>query len=167
VNGREVTVDRPPMSRLLDVLREDLGLTGTKEGCGEGECGACTVLLDGAPVCSCLVPLAQARGREVRTIESLGGDHPLQRAFVEEGGAQCGACTPGMIMAALALPLNPTLKQVRAGLAGNLCRCTGYEAIYRAIRKKPSAVSRQPSADGREPIAGSREPEAGSREPAE
>jgi aerobic-type carbon monoxide dehydrogenase small subunit (CoxS/CutS family) len=142
VNGRAVSVDRPPMTRLLDVLREDLGLTGTKEGCGEGECGACTVLLDGAPVCSCLVPLAQARGREVRTIESLGGDHPLQRAFVREGGAQCGACTPGMIMAALALPSKPTPRQVRAGLAGNLCRCTGYEAIYRAIRS---------AADGGEP----------------
>ena len=153
VNGREVTVDRPPMTRLLDVLREDLGLTGTKEGCGEGECGACTVLLDGAPVSSCLVPLAQARGREVRTIESLGGDHPLQRAFVEEGGAQCGACTPGMIMAALALPAKPTRAQVRAGLAGNLCRCTGYEAIYRAISRQPSAVSRQASADGEEPKA--------------
>jgi carbon-monoxide dehydrogenase small subunit len=155
------------------VLREDLGLTGTKEGCGEGECGACTVLLDGAPVCSCLVPLAQARGREVRTIESLGGDHLLQRAFVEEGGAQCGACTPGMIMAALALPPKPTLKQVRTGLAGNLCRCTGYEAIYRAIRKpeagsrEPEAGSRKPEAGSREPEAGSGKPEAGSREPGE
>ena len=135
VNGRAVAVDRPPMARLLEVLREDLGLTGTKEGCGEGECGACTVLLDGQPVCSCLVPLAQARGRDVRTIESLGGDHPLQRAFVEEGGAQCGACTPGMIMAALALPRRPTLDQVRTGLAGNLCRCTGYESIYRAVNR--------------------------------
>jgi carbon-monoxide dehydrogenase small subunit len=116
------------------------------------------VLLDGAPVCSCLVPLAQARGREVRTIESLGGDHPLQRAFVEEGGAQCGACTPGMIMAALALPPNPTLKQVRVGLAGNLCRCTGYEAIYRAISRQPSAVSEEPSAVSKEPSAVSRQP---------
>ena len=133
LNGRVVTVDAHPMARLLDVLREDLGLTGTKEGCGEGECGACTVLLDGAPVCSCLVPLAHARGREVRTIESLGGDHPLQRAFVAEGGAQCGACTPGMIMAALALPAHATRERIRQGLAGNLCRCTGYEAIYRAV----------------------------------
>ena len=153
VNGREVTVDRPPMARLLDVLREDLGLTGTKEGCGEGECGACTVLLDGDPVCSCLVPLAQVRGREVVTIEGLGGDHPLQRAFVEEGGAQCGACTPGMIMAAVALPKHATLAQVRTGLAGNLCRCTGYEAIYRAIRKQPIADSRKPIADSGEPEA--------------
>ncbi len=133
LNGQPVTVGAHPMARLLDVLREDLGLTGTKEGCGEGECGACTVLLDGAPVCSCLVPLAQARGREVRTIEGLGGDHPLQRAFVAEGGAQCGACTPGMIMAALALPEQPSREEIRRGLAGNLCRCTGYEAIYRAV----------------------------------
>jgi carbon-monoxide dehydrogenase small subunit/xanthine dehydrogenase small subunit len=160
VNGREVTVDRPPMTRLLDVLREDLRLTGTKEGCGEGECGACTVLLDGDPVCSCLVPLAQVRGREVVTIEGLGGDHPLQRAFVEEGGAQCGACTPGMIMAALALPPKPTRQQVRTGLAGNLCRCTGYEAIYRAIQRKPSAVSRQPSDVRRQPTPDGRKPKA-------
>jgi len=133
LNGQPVSVDGHPMARLLDVLREDLGLTGTKEGCGEGECGACTVLLDGAPVCSCLVPLAHARGREVRTIEALGGDHALQRAFVAEGGAQCGACTPGMIMAALALPEKPSREEIRRGLAGNLCRCTGYEAIYRAV----------------------------------
>jgi len=135
VNGRAVTLDRPPMVRLLDVLREDLGLTGTKEGCGEGECGACTVLLEGEAVCSCLVPLAHARGREVVTIEGVPADHPLKRAFVEEGGAQCGICTPGMIMAALALPPKPSLERVRTGLAGNLCRCTGYEAIYRAVRK--------------------------------
>jgi len=135
VNGRPVEVDRHPMARLLDALREDLGLTGTKEGCGEGECGACTVLLDGRPVCSCLVPLAHARGKEVLTIEGLGGDHPLQRAFVAEGGVQCGACTPGMIMAALALPGNADRERIRRGLAGNLCRCTGYEAIYRAVRR--------------------------------
>jgi carbon-monoxide dehydrogenase small subunit len=146
VNGQAVAVDRHPMARLLDVLREDLGLTGTKEGCGEGECGACTVLLDGEPVCSCLVPLAHARGREVLTIEGLGGDHPLQRAFVEEGGAQCGACTPGMIMAALALPPRASRQRIREGLAGNLCRCTGYDAIVRAVEK--AAVGRQPSAVG-------------------
>ena len=153
LNGGAVEVDAHPMARLLDVLREDLRLTGTKEGCGEGECGACTVLLDGDPVCSCLVPLAHARGREVVTIEGLGGDHPLQRAFVEEGGAQCGICTPGMIMAALALPAKPSLAQVRTGLAGNLCRCTGYEAIYRAIRKQPTADSRKPIAESRKPGA--------------
>lgn len=135
VNGQAVTLDRPPMVRLLDVLREDLHLTGTKEGCGEGECGACTVLLDGAPVCSCLVPLAQARGCEVVTIEGVPADHPLKRSFVEEGGVQCGICTPGMILAAMALPAKPSLDAVRTGLAGNLCRCTGYEAIYRAVRK--------------------------------
>jgi len=146
LNGRAVTVDAHPMARLLDVLREDLGLTGTKEGCGEGECGACTVLLDGAPVCSCLVPLAHARGREVRTIESLGGDHPLQRAFVAEGGAQCGACTPGMIMAALALPEHPTRERIRQGLAGNLCRCTGYEAIYRAVERAANETAAAPGA---------------------
>ncbi len=135
LNSAIVDIDAHPMKRLLDVLREECGLTGTKEGCGEGECGACTVLIDEAPVCACLVPFAQVRGASVTTIEGLGGDHPLQRAFAEEGGAQCGICTPGMIMAALALGEKPSLKKVREGLAGNLCRCTGYEAIYRAVRK--------------------------------
>ncbi|OGT99613.1 MAG: hypothetical protein A2085_09755 [Gemmatimonadetes bacterium GWC2_71_10] len=121
------------MKRLLDVLREECGLTGTKEGCGEGECGACTVLLDGEPVCACLVPFAQAREADVLTIEGLGGEHPLQRAFVIEGGTQCGMCTPGMILAAYALGPNPSIEKVRVGLAGNLCRCTGYEGIYRSI----------------------------------
>lgn len=142
VNGQAVTLDRAPMARLLDVLREDLHLTGTKEGCGEGECGACTVLLDGEPVCSCLVPLAQARGRDVVTIEGVPADHPLKRAFVEEGGAQCGMCTPGMIMAALSLPAHPSTDAVRNGLAGNLCRCTGYEAIYRAVLKVAAGHAR-------------------------
>jgi carbon-monoxide dehydrogenase small subunit/xanthine dehydrogenase small subunit len=123
------------MKRLLDVLREECGLTGTKEGCGEGECGACTVLLDGQPVNSCLVPFAQVRGSKVRTIEGFKGKHALQETFVTEGGAQCGICTPGMILAAAALRKNATLEEVRVGLAGNLCRCTGYEGIYRAIRK--------------------------------
>jgi aerobic-type carbon monoxide dehydrogenase small subunit (CoxS/CutS family) len=122
------------MKRLLDVLREDCALTGTKEGCGEGECGACTVLVDGVPVNSCLVPAAQVDGVRVTTIEGLGGRHPLQDAFVEYGGAQCGICTPGMIMAAVALGRKPTLEQIKIGLAGNLCRCTGYSAIYRSIR---------------------------------
>ena len=133
VNGRDVEVDAPPMTRLLDALRLHCELTGTKEGCGEGECGACTVLLDGEPVCSCLVPIAHADGVDVTTIEGLGGDHPLQRAFAEHGAAQCGICTPGMIMAALTLPPSPTLDDVRFALAGNICRCTGYQAIYRAI----------------------------------
>lgn len=134
LNGAAIAIDAHPMKRLLDVLREECGLTGTKEGCGEGECGACTVLVDGDPVCACLVPFVQVRDSAVMTIESLGGDHPLQRAFVREGGAQCGICTPGMIMAALPLGSKPSITKIRKGLAGNLCRCTGYEAIYRAVR---------------------------------
>src|SRR4051794_5500723 len=133
LNGKTTRVDVHPLKRLLDVLREDCGLTGTKEGCGEGECGACTVLVDGVPVNSCLVPVAQIAGARVTTIEGLAGRHPLQQAFVEHGGAQCGICTPGMILAAVALGKNPTLDQMKAGLAGNLCRCTGYSAIYRSI----------------------------------
>jgi aerobic-type carbon monoxide dehydrogenase small subunit (CoxS/CutS family) len=141
LNGRDTSVDAHPMARLLDVLREDLGLTGTKEGCGEGECGACTVLIDGEAVCACLVPLAQVEGASVTTIEGLGDDHPLQHAFMDEVGAQCGICTPGMIMAALPLLDGDgkggrvALGQIKSALAGNLCRCTGYEAIYRAILK--------------------------------
>jgi len=135
LNGTAVNVRAHPMKRLLDVLREDCGLTGTKEGCGEGECGACTVLIDGAAVNACLVPVAQVRGRKVLTIEGLRGRHPLQGAFVTEGGAQCGICTPGMIMAAAALPRNATAEDVKHGLAGNICRCTGYTGIYRAIEK--------------------------------
>ena len=134
VNGRRRRLDVHPMKRLLDVLREDFGLTGTKEGCGEGECGACTVLLDGAPVNACLVPVVQAERASVTTIEGLGGRHPLQHAFIEHGGAQCGICTPGMILAAIALGRKPSLRQIRVGLAGNLCRCTGYAAIYRSIQ---------------------------------
>jgi aerobic carbon-monoxide dehydrogenase small subunit len=134
LNGKQVDVRAPAMKRLLDVLREDCGLTGTKEGCGEGECGACTVLLDGRAVNACLVPFGQVRGRSVKTIEGLRGRHPLQQAFVTEGGTQCGICTPGMIMAAAALPHDATLDEVRTGLAGNLCRCTGYMGIYRAIQ---------------------------------
>ncbi|MGI8498007.1 MAG: (2Fe-2S)-binding protein [Gemmatimonadaceae bacterium] len=134
LNGQSREIDAHPLKRLLDVLREDCGLTGTKEGCGEGECGACTVLVDGVPLCSCLVPFAQVNGADVLTIEGLGGDHPLQRAFTEQGGAQCGICTPGMIMAALVLEPDAPLDSVRSALAGNLCRCTGYEAIYRAIQ---------------------------------
>ena len=133
LNGAPAEVDAHPMARLLDVLREECGLTGTKEGCGEGECGACTVLVDGEAVCSCLVPFTQVEGATVQTIEGLGGEHPLQRAFASLGGAQCGICTPGMIMTALTLGPRPTLDEVRTKLAGNLCRCTGYEAIYRAV----------------------------------
>jgi aerobic-type carbon monoxide dehydrogenase small subunit (CoxS/CutS family) len=122
------------MKRLLDVLRDDCHLTGTKEGCGEGECGACTVIVDDRAVNACLVPLAQVEGSTVTTIEGLKGRHPLQAAFAEQGGTQCGICTPGMVMAAVALGPNPTLDEVRVGLAGNLCRCTGYQGIYRAIK---------------------------------
>ncbi len=149
LNGKAVDVRAHPMKRLLDVLREDCGLTGTKEGCGEGECGACTVLLDGQAVNSCLVPLAQVRGREVVTIEGLEGRHPLQHAFAAEGGTQCGICTPGMIMAAAALPKNATLAEVRAGLAGNICRCTGYVGVYRAIKKAGSSDGEPPAKTAR------------------
>jgi len=135
VNGKQLEVDAHPMSRLLDVLREQLLLTGTKEGCGEGECGACTVLIDGKPVNSCLIPVAQAQGAKLKTIEGLKGKHPLQEQFIKQNGAQCGMCTPGMIMAAIPLGKKPSLQVVREGLAGNICRCTGYEAIYRAVRK--------------------------------
>ena len=136
LNGQARETDAHPLRRLLDVLREDFGLTGTKEGCGEGECGACTVLVDGEPIVSCLVPCAQVEGAEVVTIEGLSGDHPLQSAIMREVGAQCGICTPGVVLAALPLvesPRQPTLAKVREALAGNLCRCTGYEAIHRAV----------------------------------
>jgi len=147
LNGRSVRLRLHPLRRLLDCLREDCALTGTKEGCGEGECGACTVLVDGAPVNACLVPVAQVGGANVMTIEGLRGRHPLQRAFVEHGGAQCGICTPGMIMAAVSLGRNPTLDRMKTGLAGNLCRCTGYSAIYRSIaavstRTNPATIGR-------------------------
>jgi carbon-monoxide dehydrogenase small subunit len=134
LNGAAVEVDAHPMKRLLDLLREECALTGTKEGCGEGECGACTVLIDGVPVCSCLIPAAQAEGATVLTIEGLGDAHPLQRCFMDEVGAQCGICTPGMIMAACVLERGASLDDIRVGLAGNLCRCTGYSAIYRAVQ---------------------------------
>ena len=135
LNGKRVRVDAHPMTRLLDVLREQCELTGTKEGCGEGECGACTVLVDRRPVNSCLLPLAQVSGARVTTIEGLGGKHPLQDAFIEFGGAQCGICTPGMILAAIALGPKPSRDAIRTGLAGNICRCTGYAAIYESIER--------------------------------
>ena len=135
LNGKRATLDVHPLKRLLDVLREDCALTGTKEGCGEGECGACTVLVDGEIVVSCLVPFAQVEDHDVRTIEGIGDDHPLAHHFMNEAGAQCGICTPGMIMVACTLPPNAPLDEIRTALAGNLCRCTGYEAIYRAIAK--------------------------------
>jgi carbon-monoxide dehydrogenase small subunit len=137
VNGQSRRLNVHPMKRVLDVLREDLALTGTKEGCGEGECGACTVLIDELPVNSCLVPAAHLDGAEVVTIEGVGSEsrlHPLQNGFVIHGGAQCGICTPGMVLASVHLPRRATTKQMQEALAGNLCRCTGYEAIYRSIR---------------------------------
>jgi aerobic carbon-monoxide dehydrogenase small subunit len=139
VNGERSTVRAYPMERLLDVLRERLGLTGTKEGCGEGECGACSILMDGVLVDSCLVPVLQASGSSIVTIEGIEKDgrfRPLQEAFLECGGAQCGICTPGMIIAAVDL-LNktpqPTLDEIREGLSGNFCRCTGYIQIFEAV----------------------------------
>jgi aerobic carbon-monoxide dehydrogenase small subunit len=149
LNGKSRRLDVHPLKRLLDVLREDCGLTGTKEGCGEGECGACTVLVDGVAVNSCLVPAAHAAGTRVTTIEGLGGRHPLQHAFVEHGGAQCGICTPGMIMAAVALGKKPTRAAMRVGLAGNLCRCTGYTAIYRSIEASGDSKNRRDRGDRR------------------
>jgi carbon-monoxide dehydrogenase small subunit len=149
LNGKRTRVDAHPMTRLLDVLREHCRLTGTKEGCGEGECGACTVLVNGLPVNSCLIPLAHAGRTRVTTIEGLGGRHPLQRTFVALGGAQCGICTPGMIMAAVALGSRPTLARMRTGLAGNLCRCTGYSAIYRSIRRASGATRRHLTTNAR------------------
>jgi carbon-monoxide dehydrogenase small subunit len=155
VNGRRRAAAVPPMKRLLDVLREDLALTGTKEGCGEGECGACAVLLDGELVNSCLVPACQADGHAVRTVEGLAGAdgslHPIQQAFWEIGGAQCGICTPGMLLAAMALlerRPRPNEAEIRAALAGNLCRCTGYvkivEAVAVAARRCRAAPEREP-----------------------
>jgi aerobic carbon-monoxide dehydrogenase small subunit len=139
VNEEERTLQAYPMERLLDVLREQLQLTGTKEGCGEGECGACSVMLNGRIVNSCLVPVAQAAGAEIKTIEGVAnGDqlHAVQQAFIECGGAQCGICTPGMVLAAIDLLSrnpNPDEAEIRTGLAGNLCRCTGYMKIFESV----------------------------------
>jgi len=139
VNEEPRTLHAYPMERLLDVLREQLRLTGTKEGCGEGECGACSILIDGQIVNSCLVPVAQVEGASIQTIEGIATDdqlHAVQQAFIECGGAQCGICTPGMVMAAVNLldkiP-NPNEGEIRNGLAGNLCRCTGYIKIFEAV----------------------------------
>lgn len=139
VNGRLVTVRAHVMDRLLDVLRQELGLTGTKEGCGEGECGSCSVLMDGMLVNSCLIPVLQAKEADIVTIEGLASDerlHALQQAFLEYGGAQCGICTPGMVLAVyhlLSKNHQPTLEEIREGLSGNLCRCTGYMQIFEAV----------------------------------
>jgi carbon-monoxide dehydrogenase small subunit len=139
VNGRRTSLAVHPLSRLLDVLRRDLHLTGTKEGCGEGECGACSVLVNGQLVNSCLMPVLQVDGAAITTIEGVEQNdelHTVQQAFIRYGGAQCGICTPGMVLAAISLldrHPNPTEEQVRSGLAGNLCRCTGYMRIFEAV----------------------------------
>ena len=148
VNGKEACVRAHPMERLLDVLRHQLGLTGAKEGCGEGECGSCSVLLDGELVNSCLVPVLQAHGTKIVTIEGLaqGSElNALQRAFLDFGGAQCGICTPGIIMAAchlLAKTPHPNQEQINEGLSGNLCRCTGYAQICEAVAKAAEEAGR-------------------------
>ncbi len=139
VNGKRTMVDLPPMTRLIDVLRGPLGLTGTKEGCGEGECGSCTVLLDDEPVNACLVAIGQCGGRAVVTVEGLASDGqlaPVQRCLSDHGGAQCGICSPGVLLSAEALlrnQPNPTPKQIRDAISGNLCRCTGYERIVQSV----------------------------------
>ncbi len=151
-NGEPVTVQAPPMAPALTVLRDSLELTGTKNGCGEGECGACTILLDGKAVSSCLLPAAQLEGRQVLTIEGLsaadGALHPVQQAFVEAGAVQCGFCTPGMIMRSVAfLQENPEPSddEIARSIEGNLCRCTGYVKILEAIR---TAAARKPGGGG-------------------
>ena len=139
LNGHDVEVQAMPMERLIDVLREQLRMTGTKEGCGEGECGACTILVDGLPVNSCLIPVVQAEGTEITTVEGIAKDSrldPIQEAFIEYGAAQCGICTPGFIVVARALldkDPNPSDRAVREALSGNLCRCTGYQKIVEAV----------------------------------
>src|SRR6266852_4411982 len=140
VNGKPQTLHAYPMERLLDVLREQLRLTGTKEGCGEGECGACSVIIDGQIVNSCLVPVAQVEGCRIKTIEGIAlaedQPHAVQQAFIECGGAQCGICTPGMVLAAVNLlekNPSPNESEIRNGLAGNLCRCTGYMKIFESV----------------------------------
>ena len=152
VNGENRAVQTSPMKRLLDVLREDLRLTGTKEGCGEGECGSCSVRMNGELVNSCLVPVLQAEGADIQTVEGLGASgalHPLQQAFLDCGGAQCGICTPGMLMAAaqlLSINPQPSLAEIREGLAGNLCRCTGFIRIFDSVIAA-AAATQNPSSD--------------------
>jgi aerobic carbon-monoxide dehydrogenase small subunit len=151
INGKQATIEAPPMKRLLDVLREDLHLTGTKEGCGEGECGACAIILNGDLVNSCLIPALQAEGTKITTIEGIAIDerlHPIQQCFLENGGAQCGICTPGMILAThhlLEKNPQPTLLQIQEGLNGNLCRCTGYTRIFAAVEAAAKCRTMTPS----------------------
>jgi aerobic carbon-monoxide dehydrogenase small subunit len=151
VNGEQRRVQAFPMARLLDVLREEMHLTGTKEGCGEGECGACAVLMNGAIVTSCLIPAIEADGADIRTIEGIADGnqlHAVQNAFLECGGAQCGICTPGMVIAAVALlerHPHPNDAEIREGLAGNLCRCTGYRRIFAAVVRACESSSEKES----------------------
>ncbi|MBA4392156.1 MAG: ferredoxin [Desulfobacca sp.] len=141
LNSKETRFDGPPDRRVVDLLREDLGLTGTKEACGSGECGACTILVDGKPCLSCLMLAAQLAGRSITTIEGLAGGeglHPVQQAFIEQGAVQCGFCTPGMVLSALSLleeNATPSRSEIREGLSGNLCRCTGYQKIVDAVEE--------------------------------
>ncbi len=147
INDEHRIVQAPPMKRLLDVIREDLQLAGTKEGCGEGECGSCSVRMNGELVNSCLVPVIQAEGADIQTVEGLsrnGELHPVQQAFLQCGGAQCGICTPGMLMAAVQLidrNPHPSLVEIREGLAGNLCRCTGFMRIFESVLATTTAVN--------------------------
>jgi len=151
INNTPHTIDTPPMKRLLDLLREDLHLSGTKEGCGEGECGACAILLNGELANSCLIPALQANNAHIVTIEGLASTlgpgpstlDPVQQCFLEQGGAQCGICTPGMILAThhlLSKHPNPTLAQIKEGLAGNLCRCTGYMRIFESVQRAATLI---------------------------
>src|SRR5580693_727495 len=155
VNGESRAIDVAPMKRLLDVLREDLRLTGTKEGCGEGECGSCSIRMNGELVNSCLVPVLQAEGADIQTVEGLalnGALHPLQEAFLACGGAQCGICTPGMLMAAAQLLENtphPGMPEIREALAGNLCRCTGFMRIFESVLAAAAEKPSEPAAEAR------------------
>jgi len=153
VNGKAVSVSVDPLKTLSSILREDLKLTGTKVGCGEGECGACTVIVNGSAVYSCLIPAIQLEGAKVRTVEGLSADgklHPLQQSFIDEGAVHCGFCTPGFLMAAedmLTRKKNPSRDEIAEGLSGNLCRCTGYQKIITAVEKasalgKASAIQK-------------------------
>ncbi|KPJ61083.1 MAG: hypothetical protein AMJ46_03725 [Latescibacteria bacterium DG_63] len=149
LNGKDTTVDVAGTERLIDLLRERLYLVGTKEGCGKGECGACTVLLDGSPVCSCLMFSSQVAGKEVTTIEGLSeGDvlHPVQEAFTETGAVQCGFCTPGLVLSSVALLKEnpgPSRDEIRRALSGNLCRCTGYEKVFEAVELAAKRMKRR------------------------
>lgn len=147
LNGKKIEIDAAPDRRAVDILREDLGLTGTKEGCGAGECGACTILVGGETRLSCLMLAAQLEGLEIITVEGLAADgrlHPLQEAFVERGAVQCGFCTPGMLLASVALLAknpHPSREEIREGLSGNLCRCTGYQKIVDAVESAAGTMS--------------------------